>query len=409
MDGKTDMQVAEVLQRIRARVAARKKSVDGTVNAPVVQPSPELAPRTSTLLPLYNLSELHQNLSACNLLYNRGGMVGARLPGLKTALTQPIKKAMSRLLRWYTVPVHEYHAAVTRALNETTRAIENIYESVLAATDQLDERIESLDKRIESWNEDVNKRLSAFDDALATTRDTQRNSDLAKGLATAAGLFFNEPVVIRYDKERALWSATHERIIERAWIYRQLSSVPVGSRILDLGCCESPVALELASNGYQVTGVDIRDYALRHPNLEFVKADICSTNLELNRYDVAISLSTIEHIGLGAYGDPLGESLPQAAIREIFRVLKRGGLFLVTLPFGHGAVTPLHKVYDSGSLRGLLKDFQIDKLEFGVRLDEKTWIAPTSEEQAGAQKHDSQSYLPGAVALVACTKSDKPS
>jgi hypothetical protein len=77
---------------------------------------------------------------------------------------------------------------------------------------------------------------------------------------------------------------------------------------------------------------------------------------------------------------------------------------LLTVPFGRSAVTPQHRIFDSDSLRLLLRRFSIDKLEFAVKLDVRTWRFPAGEEEAAVQSHDAKLYAPGAVATAVCRK-----
>ena len=50
----------------------------------------------------------------------------------------------------------------------------------------------------------------------------------------------------------------NERIIEVPFAIHALSALPRGSRVLDLGCTESSLPMQLAALGYQVTGFDFR-------------------------------------------------------------------------------------------------------------------------------------------------------
>lgn len=98
-----------------------------------------------------------------------------------------------------------------------------------------------------------------------------------------------------------------------------------GSAILDVGCCGSLLPLKLAHRGYKVHAVDTRCYPERHPNLEFVQCDILGTPFPGEFFDCVIAVSTIEHIGLGLYGDPIhDEEADVVAMEEIRRITKTG-------------------------------------------------------------------------------------
>jgi len=155
-----------------------------------------------------------------------------------------------------------------------------------------------------------------------------------------------------------------ERIVEVPFMLRNITESE--RLVLDLGCCESPLPLQLASLGHKVVAVDQDEYLAKHPNLSFVRADICQLGFQPQLFDVAVCLSTIEHIGLGFYGDPVHQRADLAAIREIWRVLKPGGRLLLTTPFGKPRVG-WQRVYDWAGITGLLSIFDIENARFCKR------------------------------------------
>ena len=80
---------------------------------------------------------------------------------------------------------------------------------------------------------------------------------------------------------------------------------------------------------------------------------------------------------------------------------------MITVPFGVRAVLPLHRIYDRKLLRDLFRPFKIKKIDFGIKIDDKTWISPATEKQAAVQKHNATTQLPSAVAMALCTKSKR--
>lgn len=377
----------EVIARIRERVRARRMG-EPEQPMPRVDASPFVAPSAAAQ---YDWRELYANLAACNALHSAVGTINPRRAGLHNEIIQFAKKTMRRSLTWYTRPLHEFHGAVTRTLNETSIAIQ-----------QLRAALDSMTGQITSVRSDVTQLRS---DLEHTRRELLRSVDTGEGAKAQAGLYFNEPVMVDYDERgQAYWAATSERIVERSWLFRESAALPPGCRILDVGCSESLISFELASAGFKIVGVDIRDYPLHHPNLQFLRADICNTGLQACSFDAAIALSTVEHIGLGFYGDTYAESALDSAMNAILELLRPDAPMLLTVPFGRTALTPQHRVFDSESLRLLLREFIIEKLEFAVKLDLRTWRFPASEEEAAAQSHDANSYAPGAVALARCRK-----
>jgi len=55
-------------------------------------------------------------------------------------------------------------------------------------------------------------------------------------------------------------------------------------------------------------------------------------NSEIEQFDNAVTFSSIEHAGLGRYGDPLNPNGDFDAVRQVHCMLKPGGLFFLGLP-----------------------------------------------------------------------------
>lgn len=258
-------------------------------------------------------------------------------------------------------------------------------------------------QEIQNLGAQVSTQIDTAHDRIV--RETLEAADSHTGPKAREGLWFNEPIKVQYDEAgHPGWSGATERIIEKAWVLRHMSDIAPDARILDVGCAESTLPIELASNGFQVTGIDIRPYPLEHPGFRFVQTDICSPALAPESYEVVVALSTIEHLGLGWYGDSQDESSDHVAMQQIYRLLSPGGLLLMTVPYGQRAMTAVHRIYDSESLQTLLEKFEIQNAEYGMKMDDMTWISPVPEERAAQQRHDPASGAPSAVCLIRCTK-----
>lgn len=162
-----------------------------------------------------------------------------------------------------------------------------------------------------------------------------------------------------------------ERIVEYPFVYQNLGLEK--GKVLEVGCWGSRLPIELASQGFDVYGVDIVKYPLSHPNFTFVQADICKMPFQNNFFDVVIAVSTVEHIGLGdpSYGDPKYPNGDKKAIKEMTRVLKIEGTVIITVPFGRKFVSTQHgRIYGLPSLEELLSELEIEKIEYAIRKKE---------------------------------------
>jgi ubiquinone/menaquinone biosynthesis C-methylase UbiE len=104
------------------------------------------------------------------------------------------------------------------------------------------------------------------------------------------------------------------------------AGVPPGSKVLDVGCGAGQVVGELNRRGYEAWGVDISDamvaYAHEHYQANrFRTADIEQLPFADNTFDGILCLGVLEYL-----------SRDEAALREMWRVLKPGGRAVITTP-----------------------------------------------------------------------------
>jgi hypothetical protein len=133
-----------------------------------------------------------------------------------------------------------------------------------------------------------------------------------------------------------------ERPVEIPWC---LSRIVPGERVLDIGYAfAEPTYLEGLGELDNVTGVDL---VLREvPGLTSVQADLRDLPFEDESFDVAIAISTLEHVGRDNTQYGLGaesEDSLDAALRELHRIALR---VLVTVPTGERELLPEQSVYE---------------------------------------------------------------
>ncbi len=167
------------------------------------------------------------------------------------------------------------------------------------------------------------------------------------------------------------------RIIDYPFVLQKLVRLPPG-KVLDVGCTDGGnfVAPTLAALGWQVYGVDTREFRFEHPNFHFIQGDIRHTSLPDNSFDVVYAISTLEHIGIaGRYGvqedDAEGDF---TAVREIRRVMRPGSVFLLTAPYGQAAIIrPLNRVYDKARLQRLIEQFEVKEEVYWLLDNDGRW------------------------------------
>jgi len=234
----------------------------------------------------------------------------------------------------------------------------------------------------------------AGDRVAWVNRLLQHNGPIAQ-----AGLWFNPPVVLRYTEEGAVLDQIHERIVEMPFVFRALAAVAPGGVVLDVGSMESTVAFSLASLGFQTIALDQRGYPLQHRNLKIVAEDIARWDgLEEGTLDAVVCLSTLEHLGLKAYGSRTNDSdLDRETMARFRGWLKPGGLLALTVPYGRPAVNDFERTYGREQLDALLAGWTVKERRIFARRGTTEWLA--REESAAPWLED----LRG-VALVSAIK-----
>ncbi len=155
---------------------------------------------------------------------------------------------------------------------------------------------------------------------------------LAIGLATLA----REPVL---GLKRVILPSSYWRTMEFAYVYQRLGHLPAGARVLDIGSPKElamilarrkhyavtatdllPEPVELARRYARAQGIDGEGPGLVHSETQ----DGRHLTYPDNSFDAAFAVSVLEHIP----GDGDTE-----AMREMARVVKPGGLIVVTTPY----------------------------------------------------------------------------
>jgi SAM-dependent methyltransferase len=107
-----------------------------------------------------------------------------------------------------------------------------------------------------------------------------------------------------------------------------LSFLPKHGRILDAGCGLGRWLIYLCRLGYPVEGIDISADALQvihkyDESIPLWRGDVESTSFADECFEAILSFGVMEH----------SEAGPEKALRETHRLLKKGGLLLVTVPY----------------------------------------------------------------------------
>lgn len=103
--------------------------------------------------------------------------------------------------------------------------------------------------------------------------------------------------------------------------------LPMEAKILDAGCGTGEWVLWLLERGFDVTGIDISDKTVKRlnaafPGEHFKTGDVLNLDCDTESFDAVISWGVFEHFEEGM----------QKPLREAARVLKKGGMLMISVP-----------------------------------------------------------------------------
>ncbi len=127
--------------------------------------------------------------------------------------------------------------------------------------------------------------------------------------------------------------------------------------ILDVGSYRHFILGLLAH--YQVTTVDVRKRRPVAGNEVVVTCDAKNLKLPGDSFDVVVSLSVLEHLGLGRYGDEFDPEADGKAFQEMIRVLGPGGHLIFSTSITRAQPTigfNAHRIYSYEMIRAFCAD-----------------------------------------------------
>lgn len=143
------------------------------------------------------------------------------------------------------------------------------------------------------------------------------------------------------------------------WLYQALNKYTVENKHLLIIGSEEPCYEAVAiSRGASVTMVEYQKVISESSLLKTMTVD--EFNSDSNLYDGAISISSVEHSGLGRYGDPLDPDGDLKSMSVLRDKLKPGSLCFLAVPIGRDQILwNAHRVYGRNRLPLLIDGFEL--------------------------------------------------
>ena len=161
-----------------------------------------------------------------------------------------------------------------------------------------------------------------------------------------------------------------ERIVEYPWLFSQMSND--GGLLLDGGSVLNyPFLLDapqLSDKQLVILTLAPESTMAKRQNVSYMFGDLRETLFRDGVFDLIVSISTLEHIGMDnaklyTQDNQDNESQPEdylRVIKEFHRILKPGGRFLMTVPFGKPQNLGWLYQFDSSRLQQAIRAFGPD-------------------------------------------------
>lgn len=140
------------------------------------------------------------------------------------------------------------------------------------------------------------------------------------------------------------------------------------ANVIDIGSRIDGYVANVASSRV-IHCLDIRDVKVKIPNVRFYRCDITEPlddqRLPLKRFEIVSSLHSLEHFGLGRYGDKISKNAWKIAIMNMSRLCEQGGTLILSTYVGKPHVFyDSHRVFDIHQLLDELtfNKFHLQKL-----------------------------------------------
>eukprot|EP00602_Paraphysomonas_sp_CaronLab_P011170 CAMPEP_0185039728 /NCGR_PEP_ID=MMETSP1103-20130426/36906_1 /TAXON_ID=36769 /ORGANISM="Paraphysomonas bandaiensis, Strain Caron Lab Isolate" /LENGTH=229 /DNA_ID=CAMNT_0027578741 /DNA_START=7 /DNA_END=693 /DNA_ORIENTATION=- len=198
------------------------------------------------------------------------------------------------------------------------------------------------------------------------------NSQQIKKMITSAGKFFDKLGTIVEDmKAKSLPpSMILGKLKKEDWLYYALLNYTKElskSQVVVTGSTNPWVeSIALALGASHVTTLEYNKLTYGDSSEGLNLSTVSGNNFEEfynsfnGTYDIAFSMSSFDHDGLGRYGDPLNPDGDLKAMQRVSDLLKPGGLLFLSVPVGPDVVVfNLHRRYGPVRLPALLSGWDI--------------------------------------------------
>lgn len=199
---------------------------------------------------------------------------------------------------------------------------------------------------------------------------------------------FTVEKILNFSSKKWCYGFGHLNILNSLFGLNNLGVNFLGKKIAVIGS-QNPwvecICLNLGIN--DVTTVDYNPPICESNIIQSISIETFLHNQD--KYDIILSFSSIEHSGLGRYGDPLDPDADLKTTALIHDKLKDDGFFILAVPIGKDAIEwNAHRIYGPIRFPKLINNFEIIDFNFYGYFQEKIMNMEIMEKIVNTNEFD---------------------
>lgn len=170
------------------------------------------------------------------------------------------------------------------------------------------------------------------------------------------------------EKKPCLYDKTEQTNFDRHYIYHPAWAARILAETKPNTHVDIASTLNFSAIASAFVPIEFYDYRpanLELTNLKSSAADLTALPFKDGSVQSLSCMHTVEHIGLGRYGDPIDPDGDLKAIRELTRVLATTGDLLFVVPIGNPRIVfNAHRIYSYEQIMGYFRTLKL--IEFSL-------------------------------------------
>ena len=143
------------------------------------------------------------------------------------------------------------------------------------------------------------------------------------------------------------------------WLQESFAKYPIKKKsVVNMGSLTPWYESMCLVYGAKSTTIDYNKIITLSKRIKTITVKEWEKNRE--RFDVALSISSFEHDGLGMYGDPIDPDGDLKAMKKMKKIVKKNGILFLSIPIGKDKILWNNaRIYGEIRLKKLLKNWKL--------------------------------------------------